>query len=37
MIYHSSCAELAAVVPEGSVDIIITDPPYPKEFLPCWS
>ena len=37
MIYHSSCAELAAEVPAGSVDFIITDPPYPKEFLPCWS
>ena len=37
MIYHSSCAELAAEVPAASVDFIITDPPYPKEFLPCWS
>ena len=37
MIYHRSCAELAAEVPAGSVDWIITDPPYPKEFLSCWS
>ena len=37
MIHHLSCAELKAVVPAGSVDFVITDPPYPKEFLPCWS
>ena len=37
MIHHLSCAELAAEIPAESVDWIITDPPYPKEFLPCWS
>ena len=24
-------------IPDGSVDIIITDPPYPYEFIECWS
>lgn len=37
MIYHLSCAELTAELTAESVDWIITDPPYPKEFLPCWS
>ena len=37
MIYNLSCAELAGVIAPGSVDWIITDPPYPEEFLPCWS
>ncbi len=37
MIYHSSCAELAAEVPAGSVAFIITDLPYPKEFANCWT
>lgn len=37
MIHNCSCAELAEVVPAGSVDFIITDPPYPKEYLPAWS
>lgn len=23
-------------IPEGTVDLVITDPPYPKEFLPVW-
>lgn len=31
------CAELPTKVKEGSVDIIITDPPYPKEFLSTYS
>ena len=26
-----------ANIPDGSVDVILTDPPYPKEFLPLWS
>ena len=37
MIYHLSCAELAAEVPADSVDWIITDPPYMAKFAPCWS
>lgn len=26
-----------ADIPDGSVDLILTDPPYPGEFLPLWS
>ena len=29
--------EIAKDIPDGSVDIIITDPPYPHEFIGCWS
>ncbi len=29
--------EVLADVPDGSVDVVLTDPPYPKEFLPLWS
>ena len=36
-IYHCSCGELAEKVEAATVDVICTDPPYGKEFLPCWS
>jgi hypothetical protein len=29
--------EVLADIPDGSVDCIITDPPYPYEFIDCWS
>lgn len=29
--------EVFADIPDGSVDCIITDPPYPKEFIECWT
>ena len=29
--------EVFADIKDGSVDCIITDPPYPKEFLECWT
>jgi len=29
--------EIAKDIPDGSVDVIITDPPYPQEFIACWS
>ena len=29
--------EVFADIKDGSVDCIITDPPYPKEFLECWN
>ena len=35
-IYHSPIAELDAHIPAESVDVILTDPPYPKKFLPQW-
>jgi ParB-like chromosome segregation protein Spo0J len=28
--------EVLASIPDGSVDAIVTDPPYPDEFLPLW-
>jgi len=28
--------EVLADVPDGSVDVVLTDPPYPAEFLPLW-
>jgi DNA modification methylase len=30
------CLELMKDIPSGSVDAVITDPPYPKEYLHCW-
>lgn len=29
--------EILADVPDGSIDLILTDPPYPAEFLPLWT
>jgi site-specific DNA-methyltransferase (adenine-specific) len=29
--------EVLADIPDGSLDLILTDPPYPAEFLPLWS
>jgi site-specific DNA-methyltransferase (adenine-specific) len=34
---HGDFRERLADVPDGSVDLIVTDPPYPAEFLPLWS
>jgi DNA methylase len=36
-LYVCSCADLALHVEPGSVDVIVTDPPYPRKFLSCWS
>jgi hypothetical protein len=33
---HGDFEEVFKDIPDGSVDCIITDPPYPKEFLDCW-
>ena len=35
-LYACEVAALSAHVPAGSVDVILTDPPYGREFLPCW-
>lgn len=35
-LYHADITEMFDVVGSESVDIILTDPPYPKEFLDCW-
>jgi site-specific DNA-methyltransferase (adenine-specific) len=35
-IYHGKAAEVMASLPEASVDLIFTDPPYPIEFDSVW-
>ena len=35
-IYTGDARELARAIPDESVDLIFTDPPYPKEFLPLY-
>jgi len=35
-VYHSGLAEVGEKVKAGTVDWIITDPPYPKDFLPLY-
>jgi site-specific DNA-methyltransferase (adenine-specific) len=34
---HGDFREVLGDLPDGSVDLIVTDPPYPKEDLPLWS
>jgi 16S rRNA G966 N2-methylase RsmD len=34
---HGDFREVLADIEPGSVDLILTDPPYPKEFLPLWA
>lgn len=36
-IRHGDFREVLADVPDASVDVVLTDPPYPKEFLSLWS
>lgn len=36
-LYHCSVADLSQHVQPNSIDCIITDPPYPREFLPVYS
>jgi site-specific DNA-methyltransferase (adenine-specific) len=34
------CGDFEAVfadIPDGSIDLILTDPPYPAEFIDCWT
>jgi len=31
------CLEVMKDWPDGCVDMVLTDPPYPREFLSCWS
>jgi len=31
-----NCDILSSPIEDNSIDVIITDPPYPKEFLDCW-
>lgn len=34
---HGDFYDRLTELPDGSVDLIVTDPPYPAEFLPLWS
>lgn len=34
---HGDFRDRLTELPDGSVDLIVTDPPYPAEFLPLWS
>ena len=36
-IHCCDCLDLMREMPENSIDCIITDPPYPKEFIDCYS
>ena len=36
-IYHGDCRELLPQLEESSVELVLTDPPYPKVFLPILS
>lgn len=36
-IYLGDFSEVLDFIPNNTVDAIITDPPYPKEFIECWS
>ena len=36
-VIHSPIADLASHVDAATLDAIITDPPYPEEYLPCYS
>jgi site-specific DNA-methyltransferase (adenine-specific) len=35
-IYHGDCREVLASIGDESVDLVLTDPPYPAEFSWCW-
>jgi hypothetical protein len=35
-IHHGDFYQMSADIPDASIDAIITDPPYPKEFLHTW-
>lgn len=35
-LYHGRFEDVMAGLPEASAEAVITDPPYPKEYLPLW-
>lgn len=35
-LYHGQFQDVMASLPEASVEAVIADPPYPKEYLPLW-
>jgi hypothetical protein len=36
-IYHGDALDVMTALEPGSVDLVLTDPPYPREFDWCWS
>lgn len=36
LLFHADIRSMHHVIEQASVDVILTDPPYPQEFLPCW-
>lgn len=35
-LYHGDCLELMKNIPDGSVDLVLCDPPYGIDFQSCW-
>lgn len=35
-IYNADCRDVLPILAPGSVDLVLTDPPYPKEYLPLY-
>ena len=33
---HGDCIELMQHIPDGSVDMVLTDPPYGIDYQSCW-
>ena len=36
-VWHGDFRVRSSDIPTGSVDLVLTDPPYPQEFLPLWA
>src|SRR3989304_320057 len=36
-IYHRDCREILPLFPDKMFDLVLTDPPYPSEFMDCFS
>lgn len=36
-VWHGDFRKLSARIADNSVDLILTDPPYPREYLPLWT
>jgi len=37
VIYHSDCRDILPLISEKSIDLVLTDPPYPKEYIELFS
>jgi len=36
VIYHADCRDILPLIPDKSIDLVLTDPPYAKDFLWCY-